>query len=400
MPFSVKQQEFFDNCNHRWNIKVGATRSGKTYADYFWIPKRIRKRIDQAGASVILGVSKSTIERNILEPMRMMWGHDLVRTISVDNTCYLFGERVHCLGAEKVSQVSKIRGMSIKYCYGDEIAEWNQEVFELLKSRLDKPYSCFDGALNPEGPNHWLKKFLDSDADIYTQHYTIFDNPYLPDEFVEQLCKEYEGTVYYDRYILGNWALAEGLIFPMYEDCFAEAVGSTPEEYCLSIDYGTLNAFAAILWGKFGQTWYALKEYYYSGRDLGVQKTDEDYAEDLDDFVGTLSDLETIIDPSAASFITLLKKRKGKYRVKKANNNVEDGLRETAVALKSGKIKISPKMKNWREEAAGYVWDSKSLEEKPLKERDHLMDATRYFIKTKRITKIDEEYHSPFGGRR
>lgn len=400
MPFSAKQQEFFDNCDHRWNIKVGATRSGKTYADFFWIPKRIRKRIDQAGASVILGVSKSTIERNILEPMRMMWGHDLVRTISTDNTCYLFGERVHCLGAEKVSQVSKIRGMSIKYCYGDEVAEWNQEVFELLKSRLDKPYSCFDGALNPEGPNHWLKKFLDSDADIYTQHYTIFDNPYLPDEFVEQLCKEYEGTVYYDRYILGNWALAEGLIFPMYESCFAEAVGNTPEEYSLSIDYGTMNAFAAILWGKFGSIWYALKEYYYSGRDLGIQKTDEDYAEDLDDFVGTLSDLETIIDPSAASFITLLKKRKGKYRVKKANNDVEDGLRETAVALKSGKIKISPKMKNWREEAAGYVWDSKSLEEKPLKERDHLMDAMRYFVKTKRITKIEEEYHSPFGGRR
>ena len=400
MPFTVKQQEFFDNCNHRWNIKVGATRSGKTYADFFWIPKRIRKRINQPGASVILGVSKSTIERNILEPMRMMWGQDLVRTISTDNTCYLFGERVHCLGAEKVSQVSKIRGMSIKYCYGDEVAEWNEEVFELLKSRLDKPYSCFDGALNPEGPNHWLKKFLDSNADIYAQHYTIFDNPYLPDEFVEQLCKEYEGTVYYDRYILGNWALAEGLIYPMYEDCFAEAVGSTPEEYCLSIDYGTLNAFAAILWGKFGKIWYGLKEYYYSGRDLGIQKTDEDYAEDLDNFVGPLNDLETIIDPSAASFITLLKKQRGKYRVKKADNDVEDGLRETAVALKSGKIKISPKMKNWKEEVAGYVWDSKSLEEKPLKERDHLMDATRYFVKTKRIAKVEEEYHSPFGGRR
>lgn len=400
MPFTVKQQEFFDNCNHRWNIKVGGTRSGKTYADFFWIPKRIRNRINKPGLSVILGVSKSTIERNILEPMRMLWGEDLVRTISIDNTCYLFGERVHCLGAEKVSQVSKLRGTSIKYCYGDEIAEWNQEVFELLKSRLDKPYSCFDGALNPEGPNHWLKKFLDSNADIYAQHYTIFDNPYLPEEFVEQLCKEYEGTVYYDRYILGNWALAEGLIYPMYENCFAEAVGSTPEEYSLSIDYGTLNAFAAILWGKFGKIWYGLKEYYYSGRDLRIQKTDEDYAEDLDNFVGSLNDLETIIDPSAASFITLLKRRRGKYRVKKADNNVEDGLRETAVALKSGKIKISPKMKNWKEEAAGYVWDPKSLEEKPLKERDHLMDATRYFVKTKRIAKVEEEYHSPFGGRR
>lgn len=396
MPFTKKQQEFFNNASHRWNFKIGATRSGKTYGDFFWIAKRIRNRVNKEGASVILGVSKSTIERNILEPMRAKWGQDLVRTISTDNTCYLFGDRVHCLGAEKVSQVSKIRGMSIKYCYGDEVAEWNKEVFELLKSRLDKSYSCFDGALNPEGPNHWLKQFLDSDADIYKQHYTIFDNPYLPSEFVEQLCKEYEGTVYYDRYILGNWALAEGLIYPMYEDCFADAIGNTPEQYCLSIDYGTLNAFAAILWGKFGATWYALKELYYSGRDTGIQKTDVEYADMLDEFVGSLTNLETIIDPSAASFITLLRKRRGKYKVTKANNDVDDGIRETAVALKSGKIKISKSMKNWREEAGGYVWDPNALDDRPLKINDHLMDSMRYFVKTKRILNALEEYHSPF----
>ena len=396
MPFTKKQQEFFNNASHRWNFKIGATRSGKTYGDFFWIPKRIRNRIDKDGSSVILGVSKSTIERNILEPMRAKWGQDLVRTISTDNTCYLFGERVHCLGAEKISQVSKIRGMSIKYCYGDEVAEWSREVFELLKSRLDKSYSCFDGALNPEGPNHWLKQFLDSDVDIYKQHYTIFDNPYLPEEFVAQLCKEYEGTVYYDRYILGNWALAEGLIYPMYEDCFADAEGNTPEQYALSLDYGTLNAFAAILWGKFGRTWYALKELYYSGRDTGIQKTDVEYADMLDEFIGSLTDLETIIDPSAASFITLLRKRKGKYKVVKANNNVDDGIRETAVALKSGKIKISKNMSHWRDEAGGYVWDPDSLVDKPLKVNDHLMDATRYFVKTKRILNVLEEYNSPF----
>lgn len=401
MPFTDEQQEFFNNANHRWNFKTGATRSGKTYGDFFWVPKRIRNRIGKDGSSVIIGVSKSTIERNVLEPMRKLWGKDLVRTISTDNTCYLFGERVHCLGAEKISQVSKIRGMSIKYCYGDEVAEWNKEVFELLKSRLDKEYSCFDGTLNPEGPNHWLKEFLDSDADIYNQHYTIFDNPYLPVEFVEQLCKEYEGTVYYDRYIKGLWALAEGLIYPMYENCFAEPVGNTPEAYCLSLDYGTQNAFAGVLWGKFGDTWYGLKEYYYSGRTTGIQKTDQEYFEDLCDFVGPISNLETIIDPSAASFITLLKRKgKGKFKVKKADNAVEDGLRETATALKSGRIKISPKMKNWKKEAGGYIWDPKSHEDQPLKENDHLMDVTRYFVKTKRISEEKKIYKSVFEGRR
>ena len=145
--------------------------------------------------------------------MRELYGDRLVGTINSQNIAKLFGEDVYCLGAEKVSQVSKIRGASIKYCYCDELAEYNQEVFELLKSRLDKEYSVLDGALNPESPTHWLKEFLDSDADIYCQTYTIFDNPFLPKEFVDNLCKEYQGTVYYNRYILGQWCNAEGIIF-------------------------------------------------------------------------------------------------------------------------------------------------------------------------------------------
>lgn len=217
MAFSKKQREYFDNANHRWNFKTGATRSGKTYMDYFVIPKRIRARVGLPGLAVILGVTKSTIERNILEPMRQIWGTELVGEINSQNVCYLFGEKVYCLGAEKVSQVSKLRGASIKYVYGDEVADWNEEVFDMLKSRLDKPYSCFDGALNPKSPNHWLKAFLDNEEfDIYVQKYTIFDNPFLDPAFVENLQKEYKGTVFYQRYILGEWALAEGLLYPQF----------------------------------------------------------------------------------------------------------------------------------------------------------------------------------------
>ena len=214
---SDKQKEFIRNANQRYNIKTGATRSGKTYLDILYtIPSRIRERSGKDGLNVILGVTNSTIERNILQPLRELYGDKLVGTINSHNVARLFGEEVYCLGAEKVSQVSKIRGASIKYCYCDELAEYNQEVFELLKSRLDKEYSVLDGALNPESPNHWLKQFLDSDADIYCQTYTIFDNPFLPKKFVENLCKEYEGTVYYNRYILGQWCNAEGLIYTRF----------------------------------------------------------------------------------------------------------------------------------------------------------------------------------------
>jgi PBSX family phage terminase large subunit len=230
MPFSKKQVEFFNNADKRWNFKSGATRSGKSYMDYYVIPKRIRARIGEPGLVVILGVSKGTIERNILEPMRDIWGSKLVGEINSQNKAYLFGEMVYCLGAEKVSQVSKLRGASIKYCYGDEVADWNKEVFQLLKSRLDKPYSCFDGALNPQNPTHWLKAFLDSDADIYCQHYTIFDNPFLDPKFVEELCKEYDGTVYYDRYIKGLWKRAEGAIYRKFAD-------NTKAFYCKVVDF-------------------------------------------------------------------------------------------------------------------------------------------------------------------
>lgn len=217
MLLSDKQKEFIRNANKRYNIKTGATRSGKTYLDILYtIPSRIRERSGKKGLNVILGVTNSTIERNILQPLRELYGDKLIGSINSQNVAKLFGEEVYCLGAEKVSQVSKIRGASIKYCYCDELAEYNQEVFELLKSRLDKEYSVLDGALNPESPTHWLKQFLDSDADIYCQSYTIFDNPFLPKNFVDNLCKEYEGTVYYNRYILGQWCNAEGLIYTRF----------------------------------------------------------------------------------------------------------------------------------------------------------------------------------------
>lgn len=220
MQLSKKQNEYIINATHRWNIKSGAVRSGKSYVDTAYIvPKRIRERAGKPGLNVIMGVSKESIERNVLQPMREIYTSDLIGNINNRNVARVCGEDVYCLGAEKVSQVAKIQGASIKYCYGDEIAKWNKEVFQMLKSRLDKPYSCFDGACNPEHPTHWLKEFIDNvELDIYLQKYTIFDNPFLNPGFVEDLCKEYEGTIYYDRLILGLWKRADGSIYKRFAD--------------------------------------------------------------------------------------------------------------------------------------------------------------------------------------
>lgn len=398
MKLTEKQNEYIREANKRLNFKIGAVRSGKSYVDMaFTVPSRIRAVSGKDGLNVLIGVSRDTIERNILQPMREIYTDALVGTINSRNIARVCGEDVYCLGAEKVSQVAKIQGASIKYCYGDEIAKWNKDVFMMLLSRLDKSYSKMDGACNPEYPSHWLKEFLDNPSlDTYIQHYKIFDNPFLPREYIENLCREYEGTVYYGRLIEGEWTLAEGLIYPMYKEAVTEAPEARTTTFVLSIDYGTQNAFSAGLWGKYEDVWYRLKEYYYSGRNTGVQKTDEEYADDLDEFIKDVPFVErirTIIDPSAASFIALLKKR-GKYHVVKADNDVADGIRETATAMKKGLIKISPGCTNWLKEVQGYVWDDKATEDRPVKVDDHAMDDTRYFVKTMKITKIKTPYTS------
>lgn len=272
-----------------------------------------------------------------------------------------------------------------------------------------------DGACNPEHPKHWLKEFIDrTDIDIYVQHYTIFDNPFLPKKFVENLCREYEGTVYYQRFILGLWALAEGLIYPSFQDALIDDLSGfdrDPEEYSLSIDYGTQNAFAALLWARYGKLWVIIDEYYYSGRDTGTQKTDEEYANDLDNFIRPImmkreKDIEehrtrylrkmrTIIDPSAASFIEALERRKW-YSVTKADNAVLDGIRETNTCMKNGYFKALRSCKNLIAEFNGYVWDDKAEDDRPVKVNDHAMDAMRYFVKTMYLVKPKRDYISPF----
>ena len=398
LQLSPKQNEFIRNATHRWNIKTGAARSGKSYTDVAYeIPARLRAVHGRDGLNIIIGVSRETIERNVLQPMREIYTDRLVGTINNRNMARICGEDVYCLGAEKVSQVAKIQGASIKYAYGDEVAKWNREVFAMLQSRLDKPYSCFDGTCNPEYPGHWLKQFIDQpDIDCYVQKYTIFDNPYLPPEFVDNLCREYSGTVYYRRLIEGEWAKAEGLVYPMHENAIADIPG-TPERSVMSIDYGTLNAFAAQLWQLHRGVWYLTSEYYYSGRESGIQKTDQEYAQALDKWLSKLgrwneyNRLRVIVDPSAASFITLLRKQP-KYYVIPADNAVLDGIRETATCMQTGKIKVSPLCQNWIDEVQGYVWEENDKEDRPLKIDDHAMDAMRYFVKTMNISTQRSEY--------
>lgn len=380
-----KQNEYILNANKRWNFKIGAVRSGKSYCDVAYvILARLRAVKDEPGLNCILGVSRETIESNVLQPMREIYTSAVVGQINSRNIAMIAGVPVYCLGAEKISQVSKLQGKSIKYCYGDEVAKWSGEVFMMLKSRLDKAYSKFDGSCNPEGKMHWLKLFLDDERlDIYVQKYTIFDNPALPKSFVTNICHEYFGTVYYDRFILGEWVNAEGLVYPMFD----ETKHVTTQEfdfkpaYYVSCDYGTQNPTVFLLWHKIQDgRWLCEKEYYYSGRKEIKQKTDEEYCDDLIKFLDGIHISGIIVDPSAASFIAALRKRG--FVVIAAKNAVIDGIRFTSGLINRGLLLFRPCCKNTIQEFSVYSWDPDTEEDTVIKTDDHAMDAMRYFAYT------------------
>lgn len=392
MPLTEKQKEYLVNCNHRWNVKTGATGSGKSFVDFaVTIPKRILAARGE-GLLVMLGNTRGTLERNILEPMRSIWP-GCVGNIRSDNTVELFGKKVYALGADNKKHVARIQGATFEYVYGDEVTTWTEDVFQMLKSRLRCEHSHFDGTCNPDNPEHWFKKFLDSDADIYQQSYVI-DDGVLPARVVEELKKEYAGTVYYDRFILGLWKPAEGLIYPMFGE--GNITDEIPEagDWYISIDYGTMNPFSAGLWRVTEEKAVRVREYYYSGRDERRQKTDEDYYKELEKLAGELPIEKIIIDPSAASMIACIRQH-GRFTVQKAKNDVLPGILTTARYLQAGKVLIHRSCKDAIREFGLYTWDKDTKEDTPVKENDHGMDDIRYFCYTILRHKFSDNGYAP-----
>lgn len=410
-PFSKKQRMVLNWWTEGSPVKDrdgiiadGAIRAGKTLcmslSFVFWAMENF-----QYESFAMCGKTVGSFRRNVLFWLKLMLysrGYKcedkrsenlvIIRKGDVENYFYIFG------GKDERSQ-DLIQGMTLAGVFLDEVALMPESFVNQATGRCSVDGSKFWFNCNPEFPSHWFKvNWIDEATakNLLYLHFTMDDNLTLSEKVKERYKRMYTG-VWYDRFILGLWVLAQGLVYSMFQEAIEDPPDNKqPTEYCISIDYGTMNAFAAILWAKYEEIWWAVREYYYSGRDSGTQKTDEEYADDMDKcFADVLENrtILTIIDPSAASFIALLRKRNG-YKVLHADNAVLDGIRETATALKTGKIKISSKLKNWRKEAEGYVWDEKAGDDKPVKLNDHAMDATRYFVRTKHISRVKREYKS------
>ena len=372
MALSNKQQEYLRGCNHRWNIKIGATGSGKSWIDYaVVIPKRLMAMRGQ-GAALMLGNTQGTVNRNILEPMREIWGEKLVgRIISGENYARIFGQKVYILGADKQTSVSKIQGMTVEYAYGDEMTTWAEPVFQMLKSRLRCEHSAFDGTANPDSAHHYIKKFIDSDADVFCQTSTIDDNPFLPPEFVEQLKKEYAGTVYYKRFILGQWAAAEGACFPLF--------AAQPERYIIreappimlaniGVDFGggtSGHAFQCVgfTW-RYGQM--VILEEYFNQAALDPQTLEREFVEFVQKCQAKYTISEVFCDSAEQTLINGLRTAAARSRLRvniydAMKKPINDRIRAACKLQGANRFKIMEHCKITIDAYASAVYDSKNL---------------------------------------
>lgn len=370
--FSPMQKDFWRECTHRWNVKTGATRSGKTYQDYFLIPKRLLAVSGKEGLSVILGNTRETIRRNILLPMQQLYGPEYIGNLRADNSVEMFGEKVFCLGADSVNRVDRLRGSSIKYCYGDEVTTWHPDVFDMLKSRLDKPYSVFDGTCNPANPQHWFKQFLDSNADIYQQAYTIDDNPFLDPAFVANLKQEYSGTVLYDRYIMGLWVAAEGVIYRLFADNpqrFIRDSGKKIRNAVIGVDFGggtSAHAFCCTGFATDGSL--VILDEYREKEALDPSKLERDFV----DFVRRcqMRWLVTDVwcDSAEQTLINGLRTAAARNGIGINVGNaqkkpINDRIRATCLLMGAGRFLVHPDCRETIDALKSALWDSKAVTE-------------------------------------
>jgi PBSX family phage terminase large subunit len=304
------------------------------------------------------------------------------------NLFYLFG------GKDEASQ-DLVQGITLAGVFFDEVALMPESFVNQATARCSVDGSKYWFNCNPAGPQHWFYKNWVCQCRkrrILYLHFMMDDNLTLSERIKARYRSQYSG-IFYQRYILGLWVLAEGLIYAFFgQEHIADEI---PErgEYYISIDYGTQNPFSAGLWCLNGDKAVRIREYYYNGREKQIQRTDEEYCDDIVRLAGGLPIRQVIVDPSAASFIASLRKRG--FIIKKADNEVLDGIRRTAVYLKGGNIKIHRSCKDAIKEFGLYRWDEKAGADAVIKEHDHAMDDIRYFANTVLQHKVGKKEYIP-----
>lgn len=380
----------------------GAVRSGKTsimmWAFVKWAMDNFSgqrfgicgKTVDSASKNIVVPFTSMSLakERYVLRWRRS----DKILEVRRGAVTNLF----EVFGGKDESSFTLIQGRTLAGVLLDEVVLMPRSFVEQAMTRCSVDGAKMWFSCNPGSPTHWfytewIQRHKERNA-LYL-HFKMTDNPGLSAKTLARYESMFSG-VFYQRYILGLWVLAEGIIYPMFgESTTVPTIERKYSRFVISMDYGIQNPTAMGLWGLCDGVWYQVSEFYHSGRETLRQKTDQEYYEDLERLAGDRAIEYLIIDPSATSFIALVKQKK-RFRVRKAQNDVIDGIQKTASALQMGKIKVNDCCKNTIKEYGLYSWDPKGGEDKPIKENDHAMDMTRYFVNTMNIMKAKSEYNS------
>ena len=364
----------------------GAVRSGKTFSMgvsfFLWAQARFDgKQFGLCGKTIV------SLRRNLLTELvpylrrigmsiREKRSENLliVRFAGHENRFLLFGGRDE-------SSAALIQGSTLAGVLLDETVLMPRSFVEQAIARCSVPGSRLWFNCNPENPGHWFYRewILKAKARraLYL-HFTMEDNPALSPRIRARYRNAYSG-VFYRRFVLGEWTAAQGLVYDFFDrERDAADVPEGPfEEWRISVDYGTANPASFGLWGRKDIVWYRVAEYYYDSRKVGRQRTDEEYAGELERLAGERTIRRVIVDPSAASFIEVLRRRG--FQVVRADNDVADGIRVTSDLLKKRRIVICRTCGDCLREMELYCWDERGGRDAPRKENDHAMDDLRYF---------------------
>lgn len=379
----------------------GAVSSGKTIASLLALLIAIAAA-PKSGLIVIVGRSLNTIERNIIEPLQspLLFGvlADQTRHTTGATTATILGRKVHLIGASDVRAEGRIRGATICLCYVDEATLLPRGFWMMLLSRLRVPGAKLLATTNPDGPGHWLRKeFLSRGLDVglVSWHFTLDDNPSLAQDYVERLKKQYVG-LWYKRFILGRWCLAEGAVYDMFDPDrhVVDVLPAIQRWIAMGVDYGTTNPFAALLLGiGVDGRLYIGHEWWWDSKQAHRHLTDVEYSERVRKWLGSIrvpgTDVEgvrpqfAVVDPSAASFIQQL--HRDGLSPMAAFNEVLDGIRTVSSLFAQDQLLIHRSCTNLLGELPGYSWDpdkAEAGEDAPVKVDDHASDALRYGVHT------------------
>ena len=396
-PFSEKQLKVLtwwcENSPYKEKDAIicdGAVRSGKTFCMSIsfiaWSFSRFSnmsfamcgKTIRSLKRNVIIPLMKSLTELGFSYQLKKSENILEVTYNGVMNRFYLFG------GKDEMS-ASLIQGITLAGVFFDEVALMPRSFVEQSLARCSVEGSTFWFNCNPEYPGHWFYREWIKKREIKNAlylHFEMEDNPSLSKKMIARYESLYSGA-FYERFVRGRWVAVTGAVYPFMDkdESFPDVPNVEFEEYAVSCDYGTVNPASFGLWGRYENVWYRIEEYYFNSRKEGYQKTDEEHYLSLKSLVGGRKLRCITVDPSAASFIQVIK-RHGEFSVVPAKNNVIDGIRRVSTALKDGEIKICSTCRDSIREFSLYRWDEKNGMDNPIKENDHAMDDIRYFVTT------------------